>query len=103
VVRKKDQFYADKSREEMLALKKGQQVKELMKQFNQLYKEGKYKEAELAAQKAHELDPDDPSTEAAVKLAQIHGAVTTYEDIQKRKTEMTLSGLNDAENPGPVV
>ena len=41
-----------------------------MKQYNSLYKEGKYAEAELGADKAHELDPDDSTIAAAVQVAE---------------------------------
>jgi type II secretory pathway component GspD/PulD (secretin)/tetratricopeptide (TPR) repeat protein len=103
VVRQKEKFNEQMGKEALAEQKKQQQVKELMKQFNSLYKEGKYKEAELAASKAHELDPDDPATFAAVQLAQIHGNVTTYEEIQKRKDDFVLKNLNDTDEVGPAV
>jgi type II secretory pathway component GspD/PulD (secretin)/tetratricopeptide (TPR) repeat protein len=99
----KDNFLAERNKEQTAEMKRQLQVKDLMKQFNTLYKEGKYKEAQLVAQKAHELDPDDPSTEAAVKLAEIHGAVDSAAEIQKRKDDSVVKYLNDAEDPGPVV
>ncbi|MFO0807112.1 MAG: hypothetical protein U0746_00650 [Gemmataceae bacterium] len=103
VVKKKEKFSQEMSKAAEAEMKKQQQIKDLMKQFNALYKEGKYKEAEVAAAKAHELDPDDPSTEAALKLAQIHAKTTDYDHIQKDKDEMFVKGMNDAERVGPAV
>ncbi len=103
IVSSKKNFLENRTREAIAQDKKQQQVKELMKQFDKLYKEGKYKEAELAAAKAHELDPDDTGTEAALRLAQVHGAVDDYETISKRRQKMFLDGMNEAEDVGPAV
>jgi len=99
----RSRFQEEKSKEFQVEQKKEQQVKDLMKQFNTLYKEGKYAEAELAASKAHELDPDDPSTEAAVQLAKIHGNLTNYDTLRKGREEMFTKALDDAENEGPAL
>jgi tetratricopeptide (TPR) repeat protein len=48
-----------------------ERVGKLMQQFHNLYKEGKYQEAEACARKALELDPDNPSVGAAVQIARI--------------------------------
>src|SRR5205085_1432178 len=103
VVRKKDTIMGEMNREQLAQMKKQQQVKDLMKQFNQLYKEGKYDQAKLAAEKAKELDPDDVGVQAACKLAEVHGAINDYDTISKRKEEMVRRGLNDADNEGPYV
>jgi hypothetical protein len=52
---------------------------ELMKHFNELYKEGRYEEAESCAAKAQEIDPDNAAVSAAVHIARTqagchHGA-----------------------------
>src|SRR5262249_54475700 len=39
---------------------KQKKIAELMKQYNAFFKEAKYKEAEMYAMRAHELDPDNP-------------------------------------------
>jgi type II secretory pathway component GspD/PulD (secretin) len=96
--------FNENKRTEMVAEeKKQQQVKELMKQFNQLYKEGKYREAEQAAAKAHELDPDDPTIALASQMAPLKGAVDSYEDIVKRNEQTFLRNLNSAHDMGPPV
>ena len=48
---------------------KKEQMAELMKKFNTLFKEGKYKEAEMYAMRAKELDPDNPVPGAAIYTA----------------------------------
>ena len=52
-------------------------------------------------QKAHELDPDDPSTEAACKLAEIHGGHERLRRHQNARRRWSCEGLNDAERSGP--
>jgi hypothetical protein len=47
-------------------------VGELMKHFNELFKEGRYKEAEIYATVARELSPDDGAAAAAVHMARAH-------------------------------
>jgi hypothetical protein len=47
-------------------------VDELMKRFNELFKEGRYKEAEVYAAVALELDPDNGAASAAVHMARAH-------------------------------
>lgn len=103
VVNKKTRIVDGMNKEALQEQKRQQQVKDLMKEFNTLYKEGKYKEAEMKAAQAHSLEPDDPATEAAVKLAQIHGAKDSHEGLVKRKEEMFRRGLDDAEEMGPYV
>jgi type II secretory pathway component GspD/PulD (secretin)/tetratricopeptide (TPR) repeat protein len=99
----KQRFEQERNKEFTAEQKKQQQVKELMKQFNALYKEGKYEEALVAAQKAHELDRDDPTIDAAVQIANQHLGLASYEDGRKLREDMVLHGLNNAENPGPYV
>src|SRR5206468_7092385 len=103
VVRKKDQVLGEMNKEQLAQMKKQDQVKGLMKQFNQLYKEGKYDQAKLAAEKAKELDPDDVGVQAACRLAEVHSAINDYDNIRTRKEEMVRRGLNDADNEGPYV
>ena len=56
---------------------KQQNMTELMKQFNDSFKAGKYTEAETAAMKAHELDPDNETATAAMLLAKRQGNLRT--------------------------
>jgi Flp pilus assembly secretin CpaC len=43
-------------------------IAELMKQFNEFFRLGKYREAEACALRAHELAPEDPMPCAAIKI-----------------------------------
>jgi type II secretory pathway component GspD/PulD (secretin) len=79
---------------------KKKQIEDLMKQYHDYFKEGKYKEAEMAAMKAHELDPDDPAPAAAVHVAKMQGRVTDAHNLRDRKEQYALDALNNAEDPG---
>ena len=78
--RKLGQERADASRkaEEM----KRQNVDRLMKEFNGLFKEGKYLEAENIAMKVSELDPDNGVAAAAIYMARQQRRVNEYRDIK---------------------
>jgi type II secretory pathway component GspD/PulD (secretin) len=81
---------------------KQKNVEKLMKDFNTLYKEGKYLEAESLAMRAMELDPDNGVASAAVFMARRQRAVTEYQGIKDRRAEFARKGLNDADDPGSV-
>jgi type II secretory pathway component GspD/PulD (secretin)/tetratricopeptide (TPR) repeat protein len=82
---------------------KKKQVKELMAQYNALFKEGKYKEAEAYAARAHELDPDNPIPGAAMYTARMQTNVTEANKGKKSREDAFLNQLDDAENAGPSV
>jgi type II secretory pathway component GspD/PulD (secretin) len=82
---------------------KQKQVKELMAQYNALFKEGKYKEAEVYAMRAKELDPDNPIPGAAIYTARMQANVTEANKGKKSRESMFINGLDDAENAGPAV
>ena len=96
-------FMDKKSREFLAETAKKKQIADLMTQYHTLYKEHKYQEAELAAIKAQELDPDNYVVGAAVQTAHLAKAHQEYSEITKDKEEMFRKGLNDAEKPGPAV
>jgi type II secretory pathway component GspD/PulD (secretin) len=79
------------------------QVAELMKQYRTLYKEGKYEEAQVAALKAHDLDPDDVAVSAAMAQAQMAIGAAQAKRSKESRENMTLTALNEAENAGPTV
>jgi type II secretory pathway component GspD/PulD (secretin) len=83
--------------------RKQEQVAEIMKQYHALYKDGKYAEAEMTAQKALELDPDNVAAAAAFEIARTHKRLEDYHGIHNRKEADTLGQLNDAEDPGVFV
>ncbi|HJT78857.1 MAG TPA: hypothetical protein VJ739_16755, partial [Gemmataceae bacterium] len=78
---------------------KQQKVAELMQQYSSFYKEGKYKEAEMYASAAFELDPDNVAAGAAVQIARVHRRQVEYQGIKDRKEAYNLEALNDAEDP----
>jgi type II secretory pathway component GspD/PulD (secretin)/tetratricopeptide (TPR) repeat protein len=82
---------------------KKEQMAELMKKYNTLFKEGKYKEAEMYAMRAKELDPDDPVPAAAIYTARTQANLTEFKDSKKRREDMFVHSLNEAEDPGPAV
>ncbi len=96
-------FLQERQKEFTAEQKKQQQVKDLMKQYNTLYKEGKYEEAGIAAAKAHELDLDDPTISAAMQVAEYHGNLKESNDLRVQREHMFLHGMNDTEDEGPSV
>jgi type II secretory pathway component GspD/PulD (secretin) len=82
---------------------KKKQISELMKQYNVLYKEGKYKEAEMVASRAHDLDPDDPVSGGAIYQAQLHAASTRAKDAKTSREKIFEGAMNDTENQGQLL
>jgi type II secretory pathway component GspD/PulD (secretin) len=82
---------------------KQEQVAEIMKQYNALYKDGKFAEAQMTAQKALELDPDNVAAAAAFQMSRQAKRSEDYHGIHNRKEEAFLTAVNDAENEGPAV
>jgi type II secretory pathway component GspD/PulD (secretin) len=82
---------------------KEKHVAELMKEFNDLYKHGQYTEAETKAMLAHEMDPDNAMTAAAIKLAQLGGGRDRANKAKQSRQGVFEEGLNDVENEGPAL
>src|SRR5439155_16074421 len=82
---------------------KQKNVADLMKQYNTLFKEAKYEQAEMAALKAHDLDPDNPVPSAALYTAKTMKNQIKYKDIKDRKEQGFDNDLDDAEDRGPSV
>jgi hypothetical protein len=73
----------------------------LVARYQTLFKEGKYRDAEMFAIRAHELDPDDAMVSAMVYQARtqrrlIEGGVEGH-----YREELFTSSLNDVEDQGP--
>ncbi|HKB01425.1 MAG TPA: hypothetical protein VKD90_04355 [Gemmataceae bacterium] len=62
-------FKADMTQEALYKQKKQEEVAQLMKAANKLMADAKYKEAYVELQKAQVLDPDDPSVNATLRMA----------------------------------
>ena len=96
-------FMAKKTHEFLAEEAKKKQIAELMNQYHSLYKEHKFREAEICAIKAKELDPDNYVLGAAVQEAHMAMAHQEYHEIEKDKEDYFRRQLNDSEKPGPVV
>lgn len=71
---------------------KREQVNEYLRQYNALYKEGKYKDAAVVAMKAKEIDPDNPAAEIALFKADVMRSLSSEERIRLAKG----NGFSDA-------
>ncbi|MSR30090.1 MAG: hypothetical protein EXR99_01165 [Gemmataceae bacterium] len=80
---------------------KNKKVAELMKQFNQNFKEGKYLEAESYAMRAHELDSDNAMAAAAISMAKTQRNINVAKKSKTDKEKFFLDGLNDTDKLGP--
>src|SRR5262249_46236523 len=79
---------------------KYKQVKELMKQYNQLMEEHKYADAEVLAMKAQDLDPDNDIVGTAVHIAKNAKRVAEAEKLKAGKEQYVLDELNDTDRVG---
>jgi type II secretory pathway component GspD/PulD (secretin) len=89
---------AARKREEV----KRENVDRLMKDFNNLYRDGKYLEAESVAMKVLDLDPDNGVATAALMMAKRQRAVHDARDVKASREEWSLDALNDAERAPPA-
>ena len=80
---------------------KQKKVAELMKQFNQNFKEGKYLEAESYAMRAHELDPDNAMAAAAMSMAKTQRSISVAKKNKAEKEKFFLDELNATDKLGP--
>ena len=76
---------------------KQKNVADLMKQYNELFKLGKYAEAEALAMRAKELDPDNPMATAAVTIARVQRHKDDYRNANDEKKEFFLGVMHDAD------
>jgi len=79
------------------------QVAELMKQFNALMDEGKFKEAEMLALKAHELEPEAEAPNYAINLAKMAGRHKLVDDDKANKEKYGFESLRGTDEMGPYV
>src|SRR5262249_51912827 len=73
-----------------------QKIAELMRQFHEYYAEGRYQEAKKVALQALELDPDNPTVIAAVKIVSIQLAQQEMaRQVDKRELLETIRRLGE--------
>jgi type II secretory pathway component GspD/PulD (secretin) len=82
---------------------KKKQVAELMDKYKTFHKEGKYKEAEMWAMKAHEIDPDNAVTGAAVYVARVGYNQQRLEQTKKNNGDFDVHALRDSGDMGKYV
>jgi type II secretory pathway component GspD/PulD (secretin)/tetratricopeptide (TPR) repeat protein len=78
-------------------------VEEQMKLYHAAYKEGRYPEAKMHAQRAHELDPDNAQASAAVYVAEMMKNKNDGDSSKHSREEMLVGALNHAEDEGTYV
>jgi type II secretory pathway component GspD/PulD (secretin)/tetratricopeptide (TPR) repeat protein len=79
--------------------KRDAQIADLMHQYETLYHEGKYMQAEMLAEKAHVIDPDNVAADAGIRMATTALNLQTWEKDKRAKEKMFLNGLREEEGP----
>lgn len=74
---------------------KNKKIAELMKEFNNFYRDAQYKEAYLAANKAKEIDPDNAHVTAAAIMAQRKLRLDEWKDIKGNNERFTYEVMKD--------
>jgi type II secretory pathway component GspD/PulD (secretin) len=82
---------------------KRDKVAELMKQYNTLYREGKYHEANMMAMKALEVDSDNVAASAAVQISKMAERHQVDDRVRGSREQMFWQTMEDAEDMGPAV
>jgi Flp pilus assembly secretin CpaC len=90
---------------DMAKAKNAEQVKQknvaqLMKQYNELFHDAKYPEAEMVALRIKELDPDNPMATAAITMAKYQRNHSEYEGDKQRKEDVWLGAMHWADDMG---
>jgi type II secretory pathway component GspD/PulD (secretin) len=80
-----------------------EKVAELLKQANELYRDGKYQETIMLAQKARDIDPGNYAIDAVEKVATMHMNLENAKRASRSKEKLVLDGLGDAEDQGPFL
>jgi type II secretory pathway component GspD/PulD (secretin) len=79
----------------------GRQISKLMDQYGQLMREHKYKEANVCALQAKEMDPENTAVQEAVYISTIKAQLDHNEINQANQKKFFMDGLDG--NPGPYV
>jgi type II secretory pathway component GspD/PulD (secretin) len=95
--------HAQQGKLALLRMNKQKKVEDLLEQYRVAYREAKYREAEMYAQAAHDLDPDNAAASAAVMMSETQQNLTKYQQNKKKREKMVVDYLDDAEDPGELV
>jgi type II secretory pathway component GspD/PulD (secretin) len=79
---------------------KQKNVAQLMKQYNDLFQQAKYPEAEMVALRVKELDPDNPMATAAITMAKYQRNHSEYEGDKAKKEDLFLGAMHDVDDLG---
>lgn len=79
---------------------KQKNIAQLMKRYNELFKEAKYPEAEMVARQVRELDPDNTMAAAAITMAKFQRNHTQYENDKERKEGVFLEAMHGTDDLG---
>jgi len=96
------QFYGNPHNERLYQstlAKNQQQVADMLAQYRELMKQGKYQEANLAALKAKELDPDNVAADAAIRISQIEYRQKYHDKIRDQNEERFWKDLEIDQGP----
>ncbi|HEY7326264.1 MAG TPA: hypothetical protein VH592_01395 [Gemmataceae bacterium] len=90
---------------DMAKAKNAEQVKQknvaqLMKQYNELFHDAKYPEAEMVALRIKELDPDNPMATAAITMAKYQRNNSEYQRDKQSKEDLWLGAMHDVDQMG---
>ncbi len=94
-----------KVKSDMAKAKNAEQVKQkniaqLMKQYNELFHDAKYPEAEMVALRIKELDPDNPMATAAITMAKYQRNHSQYENDKARKEDVFIEAMHGTDDIG---
>ena len=101
--RAKETFRREMTQEALQDAKKKEEIAKLMKQFNQLMDDHKFREAERMALMAKELDPDNPALIAAASVSKMRNRQEVWDAIKKNKEEFNLQAGDEPHDFGPYV
>jgi len=86
---------------EMDKHKQDAEVADLLHEFRTLYHEGKYAQANMKAQMAHEIDPDNVAADAAMQMVEVATNKARGEEISHAKKKFFMEALDD--HPGQAM
>jgi type II secretory pathway component GspD/PulD (secretin) len=83
-------FRAEMTQEALYKQKKQEEVAQLMKAAHKLMDDAKYKEAYVELQKAQTLDPDDPSVNATLRMADMMFRRAEWDRVKKNQEKFNF-------------
>jgi type II secretory pathway component GspD/PulD (secretin)/tetratricopeptide (TPR) repeat protein len=78
---------------------KQDEVSDLMKRYQTLFKEHKFDEALVLAKEAHEIDPDNVAVDAAIQVTRYRARLEKLAEMKEEKSEFFLKALDNPTGP----